>query len=53
MKWEIRYYLTEGAFKCGIAAYKETLLGDRSYVINWAQNRLKHSEFKFYDLVQL
>lgn len=52
MKWEIRYYLTETAYRCGAVAFKETITGDRIYVINWAQNRIKHSNFKFYDLVQ-
>lgn len=52
MKWEVRYYLTETAYKSGIPAYKETLNGDRNYVINWAQNKVKHSNFKFYDIVQ-
>lgn len=52
MKWEIRYYLTEVAYKSGIAAYKETINGDRNYAVNWAQNKLKCSNFKFYDLVQ-
>ena len=52
MKWEIRYYMTESSFKCGIAAHKEVLNGDRNYVINWAQNRIKNSKFKYYDIVQ-
>lgn len=52
MKWEIRYYLTEGAYKTGVASFKETITGDRNFVINWAQNKIKHSNFKFYDIVQ-
>ena len=52
MKWEIRYYLTESAFKSGIAAYKEVINGDRNFAVNWAQNKIKHSNFKFFDLVQ-
>ena len=52
MKWEIRYYLTEQAYKCGIAAFKETINGDRNYVINWANGRIKNSKFKFFDIVQ-
>lgn len=52
MKWEIRYYLTETAFKSGVVAYKEVINGDRNFTVNWAQNKIKHSNFKFYDLVQ-
>lgn len=52
MKWEIRYYLTETAYKSGAVAFKEMITGDRSYVINWAQNKIKHSNFKFYELIQ-
>ena len=51
-KWEIRYYLTESAFKSGIPTYKEYLNGDRNYVITWAQNKLKSSNFKYFDIVQ-
>ena len=50
--WKIRYYLNEMAFKSGCAAFTETIRGDRNYVVNWAQNRLKNSQFKFYDLVE-
>ena len=52
MKWEIRYYLTDTAFRGGCPAFKETIQGDRNYVINWAENKIKHSNFKFYDLTQ-
>ena len=52
MKWEIRYYLTENAFKSGIAAYTEVINGDRNMAVNWAQNRINNSNFKFFDLVQ-
>lgn len=52
MKWEIRYYLTEQAFKNKNAAFKETISGDRNYAVNWVNNKLKHSNFKFYDIVQ-
>lgn len=51
-KWLIRYYLNEGAYKMGSPAFTETVIGDRNYVINWAQNKLKTSQFKFYDLVE-
>lgn len=52
MKWEIRYYLTETAYKCGAFAFKENIIGDRNFVINWAQNRIKYSSYKFYDFIQ-
>ena len=51
--WEIKYYLTENAYKTGCFAFKEIIKGgDRSYVLNWAQQKLKSSQFKFYDLVE-
>lgn len=52
MKWEIRYYITENAYKTGCVAFKETITGDRNFVVNWAMNKIKHSQFKFYDIVQ-
>ena len=52
MQWEIKYYLTETAYKSGVAAYTETVNGDRNFAINWAQNKMQHSEFKFYDIAQ-
>ena len=52
MKWEIRYYLTETVYKSGVVAYKETITGDRNYAVNWANNKIKHSNFKFFDIVQ-
>ncbi len=51
-RWLIRYYLTENAYKAGIPAFTETILGDRNFAISWAQNKLKSSLFKFYDLVE-
>lgn len=52
MKFEIRYYLTEAAYKSRIPAHKETLQGDKAYAVNWAQKKLKSNNFKFYDIVQ-
>lgn len=52
MKWEIKYYINETAYKSGNAAFKETINGDRQYAINWAQRKIKSSNFKFYDMVQ-
>ena len=52
-KWRIRYYLTEGAYRCGCPSFTETITGNRTSVISWAQNKLQHSQFKFYDLTEL
>lgn len=52
MKWTIKYYLSESAQKCGCAAFTETIQGDRNYVMNWAQNKLKNSNFKCFDIIQ-
>lgn len=51
-QWLFRYYLTENALKAGTPAFTETVNGDRNFVTNWAQNKLKNSQFKFYDLVE-
>ena len=53
MKWRINYYITENAFKAGIPAFYETINGDRNFVISWAQNKIKHSQFRFFDRQQL
>lgn len=45
----IRYYLNETAFRSGCPAYTETIRGDRSFVVSIAQNRIRHSNFQFYD----
>lgn len=52
MKFEIKYYLSETAKRSGVAAFKETIQGDRRYAENWAQHRVKHSNFVAYDIVQ-
>lgn len=52
MKWEIKYYLTEVAYKSGVAAYKEIIQGTRDYVITWATNKCKSSNFVTYDICQ-
>ena len=51
MKLGIRYYPTEIAYKNGIAAFKEVITSDRNFAVNWAMNKVKHSNFKFYDMV--
>lgn len=52
MKFEIRYYLTENAYKAGAYAFKETITADRNYVITYASQKLKYSQFKYYDIIQ-
>ena len=51
-QWRIRYYLSDGAYKTGCPAFTERVKGDRILAVNWAQNRLKNSKFKFYDLTE-
>ena len=51
-KWLIRYYLTESAYKTGCSAFTEIVKGDRNFAVNWAQNKLKNSQFKYYDLIE-
>ena len=46
----IKYYLTETAYRCGVPAFTETYRGDRNSVVNWAQNKVRTSNFKFYDI---
>lgn len=46
----IKYYLTETAYRSGVAAFTETIKGDRNYAVNWAQNKLRSSNFKYYDI---
>ena len=52
-QWRIRYYLSDGAYKTECPAFTERVKGDRILAVNWAQNRLKKSKFKFYDLTEL
>lgn len=51
-KWEIRYFLNETALRGKTPAFKETISGTKDYAENWAKNRLKHSNFKFYEIVK-
>ena len=46
----IKYYLTETAYRCGFPAFTETFKGDRNSAVNWAQNKVRTSNFKFYDI---
>lgn len=52
MKWKIRYYITENAYKNGIPAYEETIEGERDYAISWIYKKLKTSNYKYYDLIE-
>lgn len=51
-KWLIIYYLTESAYKTGCSAFTEIVKGDRNFAVNWVQNKLKNSQFKYYDLIE-
>ena len=52
-QWRIRYYLSDGAYKTGCPAFTEMVKGDRIFAVSRAQNRLKNSKFKLYDLTEL
>lgn len=52
-QWEIRYYNSEMAKRAGAPMFKEPLCGDKKYVENWAQNKLKqNSQFKCFDIIE-
>ena len=51
-KFKIQYYITESAKRTRVPSFFETINGDKNFVEKWAQNRLKHSQFKFYDLIE-
>ena len=48
----IKYYFNEGAKRTGTAAFTEQISGDKNYVIKWAENKLKNSNFQCYDIIQ-
>ncbi len=50
--WIIKYYITESSYRAGVAAFTETIKGDRNFVTNWAMNKVKNSQFKFYDIME-
>lgn len=52
MKFEIKYYLTDGAYKSGIPAFKETINATKEYATKWAQNKCKSSKFVKFDIIQ-
>ena len=51
MKWKICYYFTESALRSGAPAFTETITANRNYAEAWAQNKLRNSQFKFYNIV--
>jgi len=51
-KIKIQYYLSESAKRTRVASFSETVNGDRNFATKWAENRLKHSQFKFFDLIE-
>lgn len=51
-KYKILYYLSESAKRTRVSSFYETINGDKNFAEKWAQNRLKHSQFKFYDLIE-
>ncbi len=53
MKWEIRYYMNEFTYQIGAVAFKETMTGDRNFVVNYAQNRVRGSFYKFFEIIPL
>ncbi len=52
MKFEIRYFITESSFRSGIPAFIEIINGDRNYAVNWANNKIRNSQFKYFDIIQ-
>jgi hypothetical protein len=53
MVFEIRYYITEACYRNGPPAYTERIEGTRDYAIRWIQNKLKTSNYKYYDLIEI
>lgn len=54
MKFEIRYYMSEGAKNCNIPAFKETLNGSKEVALHIAEVRLKgNKNFKSYEIIKL
>lgn len=53
MKFEIRYYLNEGAYNLGIPSFSEVIDSDRMYAVNWAESRINSTEYKYYDIKEI
>ena len=52
MDWILKFYLTETAYKSGIAAHQVPYKGDRNGAVNTAQAIMRGSNFKYYEVVQ-
>lgn len=52
MRWEIKYYLSETQKRSKVAAFKETISGDRRFAETWAKNKISHSNFVAFDIEQ-
>ena len=50
--FEIRFYLTEAAYKAGNPAHKQTIKGSREVVAAMARSMMQHSQFKYYEIVE-
>lgn len=53
MKWEIRYYINETAYKLGLVSLKETVTGPRSVALIWAENTMRGKFYKYYEIIPL
>ena len=53
MRFKINFYLNETAFKSGVVQHSEILTCDRNFAVNWAQQKIRTTNFKFYDIQQL
>lgn len=53
MKWEIRYYISETAYKLGLVSLKETVTGTRNVALIWAENTMRGKFYKFYEIIPL
>lgn len=51
-QWIIKYYVAESSYRAGVAAFTETISGDRNYVTNWAMNKVRNSQFKYFDIME-
>ncbi|MBO5046530.1 MAG: hypothetical protein J6C93_06630 [Clostridia bacterium] len=48
----IKYYTTESAYRMGLSSYQERVTGERTFVYKWAQNKLSHSQFSYFEIVE-
>ena len=52
MRWEIRYYISEAAFRSGSVSHRETIMGDRQAAIHLAETRIRNGSFKYFEIEQ-